>query len=323
MSFFRRAMQPIALPMRSSIVRQCIPTQPSASRTFMSRSTNIPGSHQQRQGAYRAAGGAVDWSSMLQHVSTGNDRDDDRVSKFQIRLPPTNAATHARLSMAFGWKSGARSMSYSSSSWDPYSILGVSRTASPREIKRGYYEKAKKYHPDLNPDDPHAKKMFQDSADAYELLSNSGRRAAYDRGDFAHAGSQHHGHAGPGAGHHADPDAVFRAIWRELGLHEVEEYLTGVTDDLGAALSAIRNGDSEGAMLIAQRRRVLILSTLVPLALFLRFPGLIMFVMRIAAAGSLVFFRAIPEPVLWMLFRGVYMKLVKAAQTFADRMVTK
>jgi DnaJ-class molecular chaperone len=66
---------------------------------------------------------------------------------------------------------------------DPYVALGVSRTASADEIKSAYRKLAKKYHPDLNPDDPNVARRFQDVSAAYELLSDADRRAAYDRGE--------------------------------------------------------------------------------------------------------------------------------------------
>lgn len=66
---------------------------------------------------------------------------------------------------------------------DPYQVLGVSRTASADEIKRAYRKLAKQLHPDLNPDQPDVARRFQEVTDAYDLLSDPERRAAYDRGE--------------------------------------------------------------------------------------------------------------------------------------------
>jgi molecular chaperone DnaJ len=69
---------------------------------------------------------------------------------------------------------------------DYYEILSIEKTASGDEIKRSYRRLAMKYHPDRNPNDPTAEAKFKECAEAYEVLSNSERRATYDR--YGHAG---------------------------------------------------------------------------------------------------------------------------------------
>lgn len=64
---------------------------------------------------------------------------------------------------------------------DYYAVLGVSRDATPDEIKRAYRRLARQYHPDANPDDPQAEARFKEVALAYETLSDPDRRARYDR----------------------------------------------------------------------------------------------------------------------------------------------
>lgn len=64
---------------------------------------------------------------------------------------------------------------------DPYEVLGVPRDASADEIKSAYRRLARRYHPDVNPDDPSAKEKFQEIGEAYGVLSDADRRARFDR----------------------------------------------------------------------------------------------------------------------------------------------
>nr|XP_050852383.1 protein tumorous imaginal discs, mitochondrial isoform X1 [Vespula vulgaris] len=61
-----------------------------------------------------------------------------------------------------------------------YEILGVSRNASAKDIKKAYYQLAKKYHPDTNKGDPDSSKKFQEVSEAYEVLSDDAKRKEYD-----------------------------------------------------------------------------------------------------------------------------------------------
>jgi len=67
-----------------------------------------------------------------------------------------------------------------SSNKDYYNTLGVSQDASQKEIKKAYYQLAKKYHPDTNKEDKSAQKKFQEVSEAYECLSDDSKRKQYD-----------------------------------------------------------------------------------------------------------------------------------------------
>src|SRR5216684_1719687 len=78
---------------------------------------------------------------------------------------------------------------------DYYETLSVSRDASDQELKTSYRKLAMQYHPDRNPDDPAAEEQFKACSEAYQVLSDPEKRAAYDR--YGHAAFQG---GGPAAG---------------------------------------------------------------------------------------------------------------------------
>jgi len=69
---------------------------------------------------------------------------------------------------------------------DYYEVLGVNRDASEEDLKKAYRRLAMKWHPDRNPDNPKSEDHFKEAKEAYEILTDTQKRAAYDQ--FGHAG---------------------------------------------------------------------------------------------------------------------------------------
>ena len=101
---------------------------------------------------------------------------------------------------------------------DYYEVLGVDRNASDDQIKSAYRKLAKKYHPDLNPDDKSAEAKFKELGEAYEILSDKDKKARYDQ--FGHAGvdpsygaAGGYGAGGFGGGFDMDLGDIFGSIF--------------------------------------------------------------------------------------------------------------
>jgi molecular chaperone DnaJ len=98
---------------------------------------------------------------------------------------------------------------------DYYDVLGVSRDVDAAELKKAFRRLAMKYHPDRNPDDKKAEESFKEVKEAYEVLSDTSKRQAYDR--FGHSGVQH----GPASGGFSSGGAspfgdIFEDIFGEM-----------------------------------------------------------------------------------------------------------
>ena len=109
---------------------------------------------------------------------------------------------------------------------DYYDILGVPRNASAKDVKKAYYQLAKKYHPDTNKGDKDAAKKFTEVSEAYEVLSDDSKRKHYDQfgtASSAFGGGQPGGGADGSYGYqhqyqsHVDPEELFRTIFGDFG----------------------------------------------------------------------------------------------------------
>ena len=100
---------------------------------------------------------------------------------------------------------------------DYYEVLGVEKGADQKEIKKAYRRLAQKFHPDRNPDDTSAAEKFREVSEAYEVLSDGEKRAAYDQ--FGHAGvdGQGGGFGGGGGGFGGGPREMHTVVCAECG----------------------------------------------------------------------------------------------------------
>ena len=141
---------------------------------------------------------------------------------------------------------------------DPYSVLGVAKTAKPEEIKSAFRKLAKKYHPDQNQDDPKAQANFSEINQAYEILGDKERRGQFDRGEIDAEGKQRAPHgfegftsgggdpfAGFGGGRHRTGGFEFRSSTAGnsgFGAEDILSSLFGEGAGMGGGFGGARRG---------------------------------------------------------------------------------
>lgn len=118
---------------------------------------------------------------------------------------------------------------------DYYEVLGISKDASAEEIKRAFRKVAKKYHPDVNPDDKVAESKFKEANEAYAVLSNPQTRSKYDR--FGHSGINQQDFQG------------FEGFGEGIDLNDIFDNFFGGFGGFGGASSSKRSGPKRGANL--------------------------------------------------------------------------
>src|SRR5262245_16713719 len=149
---------------------------------------------------------------------------------------------------------------------DPYSVLGVSKSASAADIKSAYRKLAKKLHPDANKSDPKAAARFSELNAAYEIVGDEDKRKSFDRGEIDAEGKprfqgfegfgagQRGGAGGPFGGGGQDgafetfswgPDGMRRSSGRAGGGGGFEDVLRDMFGGLGGAARARRGGGTQ------------------------------------------------------------------------------
>jgi hypothetical protein len=161
----------------------------------------------------------------------------------------------------------------------------VTKSATQAEIKREYFRKAKKYHPDLNPNDKNAVRKFQELATAYETLSNPQKRLEYDNMGYKQYSQQTSRHQQQ-YGQASPPDAneVFNTVYQDFEIIQSAwyDYLTETKEDFTYACKEADNNNWTPMYDIAKANSVLIVGIVVPVAIVLRMPSAIAVALRFA-----------------------------------------
>lgn len=127
---------------------------------------------------------------------------------------------------------------------DYYEVLEVTRTVTAEELKKSYRKLAVKHHPDKNPGDAKAEEKFKELGEAYDVLSDADKRAAYDR--YGHAAFAQ---GGGGGARGADPFDLFREVFGGMGGGDAGGAGGGIFDQIfgGGGRSVDREGRQRGS----------------------------------------------------------------------------
>lgn len=131
---------------------------------------------------------------------------------------------------------------------DYYSTLGVSKDASPEEIKKAYRKKALEFHPDRNPDNPKAAEQFKKISEAYEVLSDDNRRKIYDQyGEEGLKGAQGMGGGFGGHGGFSSMEEALRTFMGAFGSGGGGHGGESIFDFFGGGFDGADQGSMRGA----------------------------------------------------------------------------
>ena len=127
---------------------------------------------------------------------------------------------------------------------NPYEVLGLKKEATDQEIKLAFKKLAKKYHPDLHPDDKKAEANFKNISAAHEFLKDKDRRRRFDAGEIDATGAEKQQHyyrdyAGPSAGSHASQEGF-------ASNEDLEDFLSRAFGGMGGGMGAGMGGRGSG-----------------------------------------------------------------------------
>jgi molecular chaperone DnaJ len=126
---------------------------------------------------------------------------------------------------------------------DYYDLLGVSRSATAEDIKKAYRNMAKKYHPDTNPNNKEAEERFKEVNEAYEVLSDPPKKAAYDQFGHAGVGAGGPGGFGGGTGGFRSQDFSNAADFEDIFGDVFSNFFGGAPQGGGRARNQAHEGD--------------------------------------------------------------------------------
>lgn len=213
----------------------------------------------------------------------------------------------------------------------PFEVLGVPKTATKSELKSAYFKEAKKWHPDLNPNNPKAKAQFQKLANAYEILENDSNRREYESfskyGQNNNSGftdsynnSTNNEHAS-----YKSPESVFDSVMEDVETMKeaIQLYMKDLDEEAKQLVECIGEGKWNEAFEIVKANKgffAAILLPVIPIVIFFRSPALFFTVTRVVMfAGNAILVGMLRSNNLTVFARTLW----KATVDIAKRRVSK